>query len=291
MKLAYSLFGLGPRSFGEVAKKADEAGFESIWMAEHLVFPETIPPTYPYTESGVPPVNPSTHLFDVWVSFGYMAALTSQIRFATNVFILPLRNPFATAKALATLDRLSGGRVLLGAGVGWLKEEFEAVGEDFANRGKRTDELIEVLRKLWFEPTIEHRGTFYDFGPVKFEPKPIQKPYIPIHIGGETPPAKRRAARLGDGWISAGSPSPEQAKAWAEEMARLRKDAGRGDSPFEITTGNGLDATIDNIRRYEDAGVDRMILRPPWPADGRLTQPYVLDFLSRVGEEIIPKLT
>src|SRR5439155_10170813 len=173
MKFGYSLFGLGPRSFADVARAADAAGFESIWMAEHLVFPSEFGSVYPYSESGSPPVNPSTHLFDAWVSLGYMAAVTTNIHLATNVYILPLRSPFVTARALVTLDRLSGGRVILGAGVGWLKEEFVVAGEDWENRGKRTDEIVEILRKLWTEPTIEHHGTYYDFGPVKFEPKPV----------------------------------------------------------------------------------------------------------------------
>src|SRR5439155_8819252 len=161
-------------------------------------------------------------------------------------YILPLRNPFVTARALVTLDRLSWGRVALGAGIGWLKEEFEVAGMPWEKRGKRTDELIAVLKKLWTEPTIEHHGEFYDFGPVKFEPKPVQKPHIPIHIGGDTVPAKRRAARIGDGWFAAKPMSPEKAKETVAELGRLRAAAGRENLPFEITLGNGLDNTLDS---------------------------------------------
>jgi probable F420-dependent oxidoreductase len=292
MKFGYSLFGLGPRSFADVARAADQAGFESIWMAEHLVFPTEFRSTYPYSESGSPPVNPATQLYDPWVSLAYMAAVTTNIRLGTNVYILPLRSPLVTARALVTLDRLSGGRVLLGAGVGWLEEEFKVAGENWQNRGKRTDEIIEILRKLWAEPTIEHHGAYYDFGPVKFEPKPVQKPVIPIHIGGETPPARRRAARLGDGWLLAGGRNaPERARELVVEMRELRAAAGRGDAPFEITMGSALPITLENVQRYAEAGVDRLILNPPWPPDGRLTVPHVQEFIARVSQEVIGKLS
>jgi probable F420-dependent oxidoreductase len=290
MKLGFHLIGLGPRSFAAVAKKADEAGFGSLGMQEHLVFPVTITPTYPYSDTGYPAVDASTQYYDVWVSLAYMAAVTSQIRLTTAAYILPLRNPFVTARALVTLDRLSWGRVTLGAGIGWLKEEFEVAGMPWAQRGKRTDELIDVLKKLWTEPTIEHHGRFYNFGPVKFEPKPVQKPHIPIHIGGDTPAAKGRAARLGDGWFGAKPMSPEKAKEVVAELGRLRREAGRADAPFEVTLANGLENTLDSARRYAEAGVDTLIVRPAPPEGGRLTVPYVEEFFDRMSQEVISKL-
>ena len=190
VKIGYPLFGLGPRSWAAVCEKADETGFDSIWMQEHLIFPTEIPPTYPYSDNGVPPINPDTQLYDVWVSLAYIAARTSKIRLATNVFIIPLRDPIVTARAVTTLDRLSGGRLIIGGGVGWLKEEFEIAGQEWRTRGKRTDEIIEIWRKLWSEETIEHHGDHYDF----------QARAVLAEVGPEArhPHPHRRRDRAGD---------------------------------------------------------------------------------------------
>lgn len=294
MKIGYPLFGLGPRSWAAVCEKADEVGFESIWMQEHLVFPTQIPPTYPYSETGVPPINPDTQLYDVWVSLAYIAARTSKIRLATNVFIIPLRDPIVTARAVTTLDRLSGGRLMIGGGVGWLKEEFDIAGQDWSTRGKRTDEIIEIWRKLWSEETIEHRGTHYEFQPIKFWPKSAQKPGIPIHIGGETIPALNRAARLGDGWIGAGTHQPDSIRSYRDQLIEGRKKAGRDHLPFEITVGNssaGSRTTLDMVKAAQDAGADRMVLRPEWPVEGKLSVQYVHEFMERTADSIIAKLS
>ena len=172
MKFGLPLFGVSPRFYGEIAQAAEANGFESVWMPEHLVFPETIPPTYLYSESGNPPVNSDTPLFDVWVALAYIAHATSTIRLATNVYILPLRHPIEVARSTVTLDRLSNGRVTLGIGVGWLEDEFVAVGRGFHDRGKRTDVMIPLLRRLWSDQVIEEHNEHFDFAPVKFQPKP-----------------------------------------------------------------------------------------------------------------------
>ena len=130
---------------------------------------------------------------------GHLAAHTTTIRLGTWVYVLPLRHPFAAARSFATLDVLSGGRAEVGVGVGWLEGEFAAAGVDFASRGRRTDEALEVCRRLWSEPTVEHHGEFFSFPPVAFEPKPIQRPWPRLHVGGESPAALRRAARFGGG--------------------------------------------------------------------------------------------
>ena len=144
MQFGYFTLGVSLRSYGTVAQRAEAAGFDSFFMPEHLVFPIDITPLYPYSETGYPGVDADTPYFDPWVSLASVAAVTSKIRLGTQVYILPLRNVFVTAKAVATLDRISQGRVILGAGVGWLKEEFEAAGEDFHTRGRRADEAIKV---------------------------------------------------------------------------------------------------------------------------------------------------
>ncbi len=289
MKFGYTLFGVRPTEYGEVARRAEAAGFESIWMPEHLVFPTEMPSTYPYSETGQPPVYPGSPLYDAWVTLAFIAASTERIRLGTHVYILPLRHPLVTARAFTTLDQLSQGRAILGIGVGWLADEFHFVGESFSNRGKRTDEIIELLRKLWTEKIVHHDGEFYELGPLRFEPKPVQKPYPPIEVGGTTNPAVRRAARLGDGWLATGALELDELGARIKEIEALRREAGR-DGPFEISMGNRLTLDVDSVRRYADVGVTRLMLGPPFPEDGKFSLKYLTDFIDRCGDEVISKL-
>jgi probable F420-dependent oxidoreductase len=288
VKFGMPFFGLGPRHYARVARAAEENGFESVWIPEHLVLPLDMPPTYPYTDTGMPPITPDTPMFDPWVVLGGVATATERIRLATNVFILPLRHPIPTARSIVTLDRLSGGRVTLGAGVGWLEQEFAQVGQDFANRGRRTDEIIDILRRLWTEDVIEHHGEFYDFGPVKFAPKTLQSPNIPIEIGGSSPAALRRAGRLGDGWVEIGSRDPDELAARLEVIGRHRAEAGRDGLPFEVTAGVGTD--LDAIRRGQELGVTRFVVAPT-PTGGRVTPDDFVAFTARFADEVISALT
>ena len=221
--------------------------------------------------------------------FGAVASATELILLATSVYILPLRHPIITARSVVTLDRISGGRVTLGAGVGWLEPEFEAVGEDFHTRGRRTDEIIEVLHKLWSEDVIEHRGEFFDFGPVKFQPKPLQKPSIPIEIGGSSPAALRRAGQLGDGWVDAGTHDLDELDGRIKTIQGIRHEAGRESGPFEITTGLGR--TRAEMRRCEDIGVTRIVLGPSADQSGvrrdRVTLEDAEEWIKRFADEVI----
>jgi probable F420-dependent oxidoreductase len=182
------------------------------------------------------------------------------VKLATHVYLLGLRHPFISARAIATLDIVSGGRAIVGIGAGWLGTEWEAIGLDFATRGRRVDEALDVCRRLWTDEVIEQHGEFFSFDPVMFEPKPVQKPHPPVIVGGESPPALRRAARAGDGWVgldhtleSIGEPMTR--------LRRLREDAGRADEPFEVTVGGPV-TSEDDIKRWEEAGVDRLICAP-----------------------------
>lgn len=287
MKFGVPLFGVSPRYYPDLARIVEENGFESIWMPEHLVLPVTIPPTYLYSDTGYPPIVAETPMYDPWVMLGGIATATTTLRLATNVFILPLRHPVATARSVVSLDRLSGGRVTLGVGVGWLQEEYEVVGQSFHDRGRRADEIITVLRRLWSEETIEHRGEHYSFGPVRFEPKPLQKPSIPIEVGGTSPPALRRAGRLGDGWIETGEPDIESLAAKLEVIRRHRAEAGRQDLPFEVTSGLGRD--LDSVRRCQDIGITRVVTGPPARA-ARLTLDEVSDWAKRFADEVMARL-
>lgn len=290
MKAGFSFFGVSPRTFATLARKAEEVGFESLWMPEHLVFPAELPATYPYAADNRAPIEPGTPLYDPWVTLAFAAALTDKVRLGTSVYILPLRNPFVTARAVVTLDRLSQGRVILGVGIGWLKEEFEAVGEAFDNRAERTTEIVEILKALWTQDTIEYHGKHYSFGPVKFSPKPAQKPHPPIEFGGETPAALRRAGTLGDGWIGVGGHTPDGIRDIVRSIDRAREAAGRLGQPFDITIGAPQDPSLDDLKRLEEAGVTRVYLRPVTHAEKRIELPELLASMERLGNDIIAKL-
>lgn len=287
MKFGLPLFGVSPRFYAEIARVAEANGFESVWMSEHLVFPAEIPPTYLYSESGYPPVTSDTPLFDVWVALSYIAHATETIRLATNVYILPLRHPIEVARSVVTLDRLSNGRVTLGIGVGWLEEEFVAVGRGFHDRGKRADVIIPLLRRLWSEDVIEEHNDHFDFGPVKFQPKP-RNGDIPIEVGGTTLPALRRAGRLGDGWIEVGSPNLGVVEEKLDIVLAHRREAGREHRPFEVTLGGAFGRDLDGVRRCEEIGVTRIVVAPVLAE--RITPEVVADFTKRFADEVISKL-
>ncbi len=258
MKFAVTFGRMHPRLWPEAAETADRLGFESAWLPEHLVLPLTMAGS-PFEGAEHPPVPPDTQLFDPGSMLSFLAARTSSIRLGTYVYLLGLRHPFITARAFGTLDWLSNGRALIGAGAGWLRSEWEALGIDPATRGARLDEAIAVCRRLWTEETVAHDGPTFPFAEVAFEPKPHQQP-IPIFIGGESAVALRRAGRLGDGWIGMGA-TPESATVSVATLRGHRGEAERLDAPFEVTVG-GECATEDDVLAWEAAGVDRLIVTP-----------------------------
>jgi probable F420-dependent oxidoreductase len=258
LKLALSLGLLHPASFLEVTEEADRLGFESVWLPEHLVFPVEMGGS-PFPGDEHPPVPPSTPVFDAFAYLSFLAGRTERIRLGTNVYLLGLRHPFVSARAVTTLDVVSGGRAEVGVGAGWLREEWTAAGLDPRTRGRRLDEALEVVQRLWTEETVEHHGEFFDFAPVMFEPKPVQKPHPPLHVGGESPAALSRAARLGDGWYGLGH-TPETAGQVVETLRGLRGEAGRA-GDFTITVGGELESP-DDVARWKAAGVDRLVVKP-----------------------------
>jgi probable F420-dependent oxidoreductase len=270
VKFALDAAGLSARHYPEVAELAEANGFSSIWIPEHLVMPVEVPPGYSYTLDQYSPMRPETPTFDPFVVLAGVATRTTIIGLGTSVFILPLRHPIAVARSAVTLDRMSGARFTFGVGVGWLQDEFEIMGQDFHNRGKRTDEMIALLRQLWTDDTIEFHGEFYDIPPIKFHPKPVNRQRgIPIFVGGTSPAALRRAGRLGDGWIHhtqihgsfvTGEPIAgqsdedfEELRAEIETIHQHRRDAGRADAAFEVIAALGN--TLETIRRSEEVGV------------------------------------
>lgn len=243
----------------ELARFAEELGFEGVMNADHAVYPELVVAPYPYSADGKAPMDPDWSYPDCWVTIGAMAAATKRLKFSTSVYILPLRSPFEVAKATGSLAILSNNRFILGAAIGWMKDEFDIYGVDFRTRGRRTDEMIEVIRKLWTGDMVEHHGEFYDFPRLRITPGPDRT--VPIFLGGSSGPALRRVARLADGFIGAGN-APEEVPALLAELNRLRKEAGRDHLPFETVIGLTPLPDIDTFRRLEEAGMTAGVAPP-----------------------------
>ena len=205
MKFGLMYADAGPFAFPELlthlAQTAERVGVESLWAIEHVVIPVGYESTYPYDPSGKIPAPEQLPIPDPFVALAYAAAVTKTIRLATGIVILPQRHPLYVAKEVATLDVLSHGRMILGIGVGWLAEEFQALGIPFAERGARTAEAVRALRSLWKDEAEPFEGKFYRWPKVESHPKPVQKPGVPIVVGGHTELAARRAARYGDGFF------------------------------------------------------------------------------------------
>ena len=267
-----------PDQFGPLAKTAEEVGIESIWTVEHVVIPVGYQSKYPYDPSGKIPGPENVPISDPILPLAYAAALTSKVRLATGVVILPQRNPVYLAKEMATLDVLSRGRAILGIGSGWLREEFDTVGVPFEERGKRTDEAIKALRSLWADEAAPFEGKFYKWAAVESHPKPVQRPGVPIVIGGHSEAAAKRAARLGDGFC----PAVPDAKKLADLFGIMRKECARiarNPEEIELTAGGAMD--VDGVKRLQDMGVSRIALPPPG-FDNESIRNGLHDFAERV---------
>ena len=215
----------------EIAKMAEALGFEGIMGADHGFVAQSMVNSYPYSADGVPPITGDYPYPDVFTTITAMAMVTSTLKFSTMVYVLPLRHPVETAKAAANIAQLSNNRLILGIGVGWMKEEFDAYGVDFSRRGKIMDECIQVMRLLWQGDYVAYHGQFFDFDPIKIMPVPDQKT-VPLYMGGASQAALQRTAAVGQGWIGAGNTLAEVPGLLANIMA-LRTEHGREKDPFE----------------------------------------------------------
>jgi probable F420-dependent oxidoreductase len=248
-----------PEYVARIAKTMDDRGYHSVWAVDHIVIPKEIKSRYPYMEDGSFPVDPKMLGLEPFALLAFMAAHTKNIRLGTGVCVLPQRNPALTAKQAADVDVLSGGRVDFGIGVGWLKEEFEAIGESFDRRGARSDDYIKVMKTLWQDELSSYEGEFYTLAECFQYPKPVQKPHMPLYFGGESKAALRRVARYGH-WFGV-DVMPEQVP---EKMALLKEmcDAeGRDINTVDVALcpyANPCD--FDTLRRYEDHGIDQVIM-------------------------------
>jgi probable F420-dependent oxidoreductase len=270
-RVGLSLGLVNPAVWRDLTVEGERLGYESVWLPEHLVLPVAMEGS-PYGEDEHPPVPPKTKIYDAPAYLSFLAGQTSTIRLGTWVYLLNIRHPFTGARAFATLDVLSGGRAEVGVGAGWLRAEWDAVGLDPRTRGKRLDEAIDVCRRLWSEEVVEHHGRFFDFGPVMFEPKPVQSP-LPVLVGGESDAALRRAVERGDGWLGM-QHAPESVAPIAK---RLRAERGDG---FTISVGAAV-RSRDDVARYADAGVDRVIVSP-WTRTSE-----ALDGIKRLADTIL----
>jgi probable F420-dependent oxidoreductase len=251
----------------DIAKFAEEVGFHGVVNAEHLFLVRKTRSSYPYTDDGKMNHDLDYAYPDVWSSFAAMAAVTAKLHFSSSVYLLPLRNPIEVAKMAGTCALISDNRVAIGFGVGWQKEEFDAMGVDFHTRGKRTDEMIDVMQKLWRGGIVSHHGRFFDFAEIEMAPVPT-KP-VPLYCGGKSPAALHRATTLCDGYMGPGH-TLDEIPALLADLNRRRREAGRDHLPFEaILPILPLDPnrSADVYKRLKDMGVTATFL-PPFDAGG-----------------------
>ncbi|MFZ4584148.1 MAG: TIGR03619 family F420-dependent LLM class oxidoreductase [Acidimicrobiia bacterium] len=259
MKFGIALGALNAHFHLDAADAAERLGFDSVWLPEHLVLTAAMSSS-PHPGEEHPPVPPTTPIYDAFSYLTFLATRCPSLRVGTHVYNIGLRHPFVTARGVQTVDILSDGRFDFGIGASWLRQEWDAVGLDFATRGRRVDEAIEVCKRLWTESEVEHHGEFFSFPSVAFEPKPVQQPHPPVLVGGESAAALRRAARLGDGWLGMGH-TFESAVPQLERLRSLLREFGRDESRFQFLLGGPVGSPAD-VTRWEELGVTRLIVSP-----------------------------
>ena len=293
-----------PESFRRKAELGEQLKFDALWIGDHVIIPHQINSPYPFGNRwpGRLAVEPDDNVFEPLATLGFLAGAVKTPKLGISVLVLPYRNPIVTAKALATLDVLSEGRVILGIGTGWMEEEFLALNAPpFASRGAVTDEYIQIFKELCTAESPNFQGQHYQISGIAFFPKPVQKPYPPIWVGGNTLAAMKRAARLGDGWNPAGltpkevaekriilrrlcqeaGRNPDEVKISLRGMVRFTEGRGDNRSPLQGTTQQ----VTDDLRRYQEAGVEHIIMVPMGKTDEEL-----IDVIERIAEEVRPKL-
>lgn len=271
----------------ELAPVADTHGWHSMSFSDHVVNPAQINTPYPYTDDGSRRWQPFTDWPDPWVMIGALSTITKRLRFTNNIFVLPMRNPYLTAKAISTAAIVSQNRVTAAFGVGWSRDEFELMAQDFSTRGKRTDEMLEIMRLLWTGEMVEYQGKHYQFSAMEMNPAPSEP--IPIWIGGISDPAMKRAARLADGWVTDLQTSADIIES-IDRINNWRREYGRENEPFEVMATPSDAWDIDSYKRLQDAGVSH-ILTMPWPFyHGESEQlEHKIDGIRRYAEDIIAR--
>ena len=245
--------------YREIARIAEEVGFHGIMNADHAFFPAQMNSPYPYSDDANPPMPSDSEYPDTWVSLAQMAAVTQRLMFSTAVYILPLRHPIEVAKATASLAVMSDNRFALGAGVGWMKEEFDAYGVDFHSRGRRYDECLDAIRQLWSGDWTAYQGDYIQFESLRILPAPAAR--IPVYLGGSAEVALRRTARMADGWIGNGN-TPQEVPPLLARLRELRRAFGRDKEPFETIIGLKAEPDVDMFRRLGEQGMTAGVSAP-----------------------------
>jgi len=265
-------------------QRAEALGYESVWTAEHVIIPKQYSSVYPYNPSGKVPFRPDAAIIDPLIALTYVAASTKRLRLGTGVNILPQMSPLYLAKWASSIDYLSQGRLMLGVGVGWLKEEFEAIGVPFAHRGKRADEYLQALKQVWTGEEVNYHGEFLNWQGFMMRPRPAQPGGIPLVIGGVTPAAIRRLVRYGDGWYVIGKDLDDyraHMRAFHDECQRQ----GRNPSEIEITAyWNYYVEGRESLAVYKELGVHRLLVNMRALRDRDVTTA-----MERFGEEVVTK--
>ncbi len=294
----------GPDTLMEAARSAEAQGFDAVWSADRVVTPWTIKTSYPYSENHEFIVPPDRPFLDSFTCLAFLAACTEKIMLGISVLVLPYRHPLYWTRVAASIERLSRGRLIMGVGAGWMEEEFEALGVSFKDRGRITDEQLQMLSSLWTEEHISYNGQFYRFQDLAFYPKPVQQPRIPIWVGGEGSAAQRRTAKYGDAWFPYYvTITPAELRAGYENTLRLAAEAGRDPAQVKLACCRGIEVTresvpqdesrlrgspeqlVEALRAYRDIGVEHIALQfivPRWP--DRVEQ------IERFAQEVMPHL-
>ncbi len=283
MKFGTFITTVKPERIAAHVRAAEDLGFESVWIGEHMIMPTVSKSKYPYSADGSFPAPANVPFHDPMIALGYAAALTSKIKLATGIYVVPLRNAIASAKAVASLDVLSHGRVIFGVGVGWWAEEFAVVGAPFDDRALRTREYLELMKELWTSDEPVYRGKTIAVEGVRFYPKPEQKPHPPIVVGGISELALKRTVRYGDGWYGIAK-SLDEACALIERLRGLEREARRS-RPVEVTLSlrTGHPITLDEVKRLGEMGVDRALVGLPVRA-------FSEDELARFRNEVMARI-
>ncbi|ABH00811.1 possible hybride transferase/ F420-dependent dehydrogenase (plasmid) [Rhodococcus jostii RHA1] len=264
-KIGINLVPVHVGSLGAAAQTAEELGFESVWLGEHVITPlSDVSAAYPGKAVNFEPGSP---LVEPLIALSHIAAATSTIRLGTSIVCLPLRDPLLTAREISTLDHLSGGRIELGAGLGWMREEYEAMGRDWRTRGSRLEEFVTVITGLLAGEPFQFSGKHFEIPPMLFGPTPLQSPHPPIHLGGQGPKALARCAALADGWIG-GAKSADTVHEIVDELLALRRSAGLPTDDFDISVIVLHPPTVTELRNMRARGVRRVIVTPWQGNDG-----------------------
>lgn len=281
MNLGMWFANIGPWAAPENALKlvraAESSGYESLWTVDHPLYIGDYESKYPYSPSGRMMVPEDVPIVDSFPFLGWVAAHSATLKLGTGVLVFPHRNPVITAKQASSLDALSGGRLLLGVGIGWLREEFEAIGVSFSDRAARLEEGIATMRALWTQEVSQFEGEFHSFERAYMYPKPARPGGVPVVIGGSSLAAVRRAGRLGDGWFGVAGADVPLDRLIAELQASA-EGAERDPDEIEISWGvapsddGSLAMTRDDVQRFQELGVDRLILPPASPEPDQIAE-------------------